>query len=156
MNIAKLLAASVLSAATVVAAASLASGAALAQQARIAGQGGYNEQFVGTRLSFSVDPSLSNFTLRVSGPNGYNGEVQSARVAPTFRLGDFGSVPDGLYTYEMTAATNERQVLATPPVAGANGRDGRQQVARIGTSMTGSFRVVNGQILQLDPAASER
>jgi hypothetical protein len=136
--------------------AGLVSAAAVAQQPRPAAQPGLTEQFVGSRLSFSVDSSLSNFTLRVTGPNGYHGEVQSARVAPSFRLADFGSVPDGLYTYEMTAATAEQQVLATPSVPGADGRSGRARPALVGTSMTGAFRVVNGQILQMDPSASER
>lgn len=149
MNKVKLLAASVLT-------AGLISAAAVAQQPRLAPVSGHTEQFIGSRLSFTVDPTLSNFTLRVLGPDGYYGQVESARVAPTFRLTDFGSVPDGLYRYEMTAATSEQRVLATPPVAGADGRTGRARPALVGTSMTGSFRVVNGQILQMDPAASER
>jgi|TARA_R110002073_G_scaffold34954_1_gene102900 hypothetical protein len=137
-------------------AAGLITATGTAQQPRLSMPDESTEQFIGSRLSFRTDPSLSNYTLRVTGPDGYQGQVQSARVAPTFRLADFGSVPDGLYTYEMTAATTERQVLATPPVAGADGRSGRATPGLIGTSMTGSFRVVNGQILQMDPAASER
>ena len=142
--------------ATSIMAAGLLGGTAIAQQARIPAQAGFTEQFIGSRLSFNVDPSLSNFTLRVTGPDGYHGETRSARVAPTFRLADYGSVPDGLYSYEMTAATAQRQVLATPAVAGADGRSGRAQPGLVGTSMNGSFRVVNGQIVQMDPAASER
>tara|TARA_R110000868_G_scaffold11644_6_gene56952 strand:+ start:24957 stop:25406 length:450 start_codon:yes stop_codon:yes gene_type:complete len=149
MNTVKLLAASILT-------AGLLSGAAIAQQPRLQVQDGFTEQFVGSRLSFRAEPTLTNFTLRVSGPDGYHGEIQSARVAPTFRLADFGSVPDGLYTYEITAATTEQEVLATPAVAGADGRSGRARPGLVGTSTTGSFRVVNGQILQMDLAASER
>ncbi|WP_417476830.1 hypothetical protein [Maricaulis sp.] len=149
MNTLKLLAASVL-------AAGLITVSAVAQQPRLSTQGGFTEQFIGSRLSFTTDPGLSNYTLTVTGPDGYHGQIESARVAPTFRLADFGSVPDGLYSYEMTAATTEQQVLATPPVSGADGRSGRTRPALVGTSMSGSFRVVNGQILQMDPAASER
>ncbi|WP_417482713.1 hypothetical protein [Maricaulis sp.] len=113
-------------------------------------------QFIGSRLSFNADSSLSNFTLRVSGPQGYTGEVTSARVAPTFRLADFGSVPDGLYTYELAAATTQQLVRATPEIDGANGRSGGARPGLVGTTTTGTFRVLNGQILQQDSAATER
>ena len=37
------------------------------------------EEAAGTRLRFDADPALSNFTLSVTGPQGYNGQVTSAR-----------------------------------------------------------------------------
>jgi len=115
-----------------------------------------SENFNGTRLNFSTDSALSNFTLRVSGPDGYHGQVFSARSAPSFRLGDHGSVPDGLYSYEMTAATPQLIRQASMPVPGADGRSANARPGNVGTSMTGSFRVLNGQILILDSSASER
>jgi hypothetical protein len=116
----------------------------------------FEERFSGSRLNFNVESSLSNFTLRVSGPDGYHGQVFSARSAPSLRLGDYGNVPDGLYYYEMTAATTQQVRSATAPVAGADGRPAHARPGNIGTATSGSFRVANGQILILDSSASER
>lgn len=113
------------------------------------------EQFAGTRLSFAPNPDLSNFTLRVTGPDGYAGQVFSPRVVPSFRLADHGSVPDGLYTYEITAATRERVRRASPMQASANGRAPGAGTGFVGMSQSGSFRVVNGRILELDRDAEE-
>jgi len=138
----------------------MAGGAVSAQSQRLLDQPtedySLSENFNGTRLNFNTDSSLSNFTLRVSGPDGYHGQVFSARSAPSFRLGDHGSVPDGLYSYEMTAATPQLMRQASMPVPGADGRSAHARPGNVGTSMTGSFRVVNGQILILDSSASER
>lgn len=112
------------------------------------------EEFAGSRLSFDSVSGLSNYTLRVSGPNGYFGQVYSDRTAPSFRLADHGDVEDGLYTYEITAATS---VYAPRPASEMGLDNGRSAEARprVGTSRSGSFRVVNGQILELDPSVTE-
>jgi hypothetical protein len=140
--------------------ASASCGTALGQSLRSVDQtlrdASFEERFSGTRLNFNVESSLSNFTLRVTGPDGYHGQVFSARSAPSYRLGDYGTVADGLYYYEMTAATTQTARMATPPVAGANGRSGQARPGTIGTATSGSFRVANGQILILDSSASER
>lgn len=115
-----------------------------------------SEEFSGTRLAFTADSALSNFTLTVSGPEGYRGEVYSERVAPSFRLADHGSVPDGMYHWEITAATPERARMASSMPVGADGREGVSGPGFIGTSHSGSFHVVNGRILELDPLAEEQ
>lgn len=115
----------------------------------------FQERFSGTRLSFTPQAGLSNFTLRVSGPEGYEGQVFSARVAPTFRLGDHGTVVDGRYSYEITAATQQRQSRANLPAAGSNGRDGVSRAPLVGVSQNGRFQVVNGRITPFDSEATE-
>jgi hypothetical protein len=115
------------------------------------------ENFTGTRLYFSVsDTSLTNFTLRVIGPEEYVAEAYSARTVPSLSLTEFGTLADGLYQYELTAATTTRLARARPEDATANGRLPGTQRGRASTSMSGTFRIVNGQILQSDPAAAER
>ena len=115
----------------------------------------FQERFNGGRLAFTPRAGLSNYTLRVSGPDGYQGQVFSARVAPTFRLADHGSVPDGRYTYEITAATRERRTMANLPPAGADGRDGPAQAGFIGISQNGRFQVMNGRIVPFDDSVTE-
>ena len=114
------------------------------------------EAFSGSRLVFNGGTGLSNFTLRVAGPDGYQGEVYSARVLPTLRLEDHGRVPDGLYTYELTAATQERAVVASPRPSGSDGRPASAGVGFVGVSQNGSFRVADGRIVEIDQAAVER
>lgn len=115
----------------------------------------FQERFNGGRLAFTPRAGLSNFTLRVSGPDGYEGQVFSARVAPTFRLADHGSVPDGRYRYEISAATRERRAVASLPAAGADGRDGPAQPGFIGISQNGRFQVANGRIVPFDDTVTE-
>jgi hypothetical protein len=130
--------------------------AAQAQQAddAVAGQH-FQERFSGSRLTFAPRAGLSNFTLTVAGPDSYRGQVFSARVAPTFRLADHGSVPDGRYTYEITAATTERRQMASLPPAGADGREGPARPGFVGVSQTGRFLVENGRIVPFDAALTE-
>lgn len=133
-------------------------GIAVAQPSAMAPESRYHveERFAGGRLSFSADSGLSNFTLRVSGPDGYTGQIYSERVVPTFRLADHGSVADGLYYYEITAATPERARRASPQDLAFNGRDpGSSGGGFVGVSYSGSFRVANGRILELDTSLQE-
>jgi len=114
------------------------------------------EQAAGSRLRFDADPALSNFTLSVTGPDGYHGSVTSARVPPSFRLVDHGDVLDGIYNFEMTAATPERRRDASPQQAAYNGRDpSAGTTAYLGYTYSGAFRVVNGRIMEFDQAEQE-
>lgn len=108
----------------------------------------FQERFSGGRLSFIPRAGLSNFTLRVTGPDGYQGQVFSARVAPVFRLADHGSVPDGWYTYEISAAMRETRRIAT-------GEDRPAQAGFIGVSQNGRFQIINGRIAPPDTDQTE-
>lgn len=112
-------------------------------------------RLAGTRLYFDGEPSYFNYSVRVTGPNGYVGEVFSARRPPSFRLSDHGAVDDGVYRYEVTAATREVVQYSTPRSRSTNGRDATSQEPRIGIASDGSFRVVNGQIFASSEAESE-
>jgi len=111
----------------------------------------------GTRVSVdrSTTGGMSNFSMRVTGPDGYLAEVFSRRVAPSLRLTDYGSLPDGVYSYEITASTSVRERRASTPRVGQHGRSGTQQPGFVGTSQQGTFRMLNGQIVIADANASE-
>lgn len=135
---------------------SVATGPVQAQNDRPERDYHIQEQAAGTRIRFDADSELSNFTLSVTGPGGYHGSVTSARVPPSFRLADHGSVVDGLYQFEITAATPERRRDASPQQAAYNGRDPRAgTTAYLGYSYSGAFRVVNGRIMEFDQAEQE-
>jgi len=131
-------------------------GGAVGQTQSVAADVGLSARYAGSRIYFDADPTYSNITVSVSGPDGYHGQVYSERRAPSFRLADFGEVADGLYRFEITAAT---QVYATDQSsrepAGYNGRAPTAQRPREGVSFTGSFRVENGQVLVFDDADQE-
>lgn len=131
-------------------------GGAHGQAQSVAADAGLSARYAGSRIYFDADPTYFNITVSVSGPNGYYGQVFSERRAPSIRLADFGSVVDGIYRFEMTAAT---QVYAAEPSsrapAGHNGREPTAQRPREGVSFTGSFRVQNGQVLVFDDADQE-
>ena len=111
----------------------------------------------GTRISLDQASArgLSNFTLRVVGPNGYIAEVFSRRSAPSLRLTDYGDLADGEYAYEFTAATQERRQWAVRRQSSDNGRSGNAQPGFVGTQQSGSFRVLDGRIIVIDANASE-
>lgn len=120
------------------------------QSAAVASNDGLSARFAGGRIYFESNPAYFNFTVSVSGPDGYFGQVFSERRAPSFRLSDHGSVEDGLYRFEITAATQELNRQASREPAGYNGRDSRNTQARVGVSFAGSFRVENGQVRVYD------
>ncbi|RKQ94142.1 hypothetical protein [Maricaulis maris] len=130
-------------------------GGAAAQGLSAASDVGLSARFAGSRIYFDADPTYFNITVSVSGPDGYHGQVFSERRAPSFRLADFGEVADGVYRFEVTAATQAfaRQAVREP--SGYNGRDSTAQRPREGVSFSGNFRVENGQVLVFDNADQE-
>ncbi|MBO6797763.1 hypothetical protein [Maricaulis sp.] len=120
-----------------------------------AGEDSLSYRFSGTRIFFDASPELFSFTVSVTGPNEYVGQVYSQRRPPSFRLGDHGDVADGLYQFEISAASRQTSRSVSAAVMRSNGRDGSSQQAYDGAQASGSFRVVNGQILVLDELESE-
>lgn len=118
-------------------------------------ENGLAARFSGGRIYFDSNPTYFNFSVSVSGPSGYYGRVYSERRAPSFRLADFGDVEDGVYTFEITAATQEVMRQSSREPAGYNGRDASAGQPRVGVSFSGSFRVENGEIRIFDESEQE-
>jgi hypothetical protein len=98
------------------------------------------------RVSFQVEGRYTNFTLTISGPAGYLAQAQAARSAPTVRLADYGDAPDGLYTFDLNAATDRIAAGAGRIDHAANGREPGAGSPRVGAYLSGNFRVVDGRI----------
>ena len=102
------------------------------------------ERFLRGDLAFDLKGPYANVTLTVAGPGDFYARAFARRGVPSLRLRDFGPVDDGLYSYELTAASDEflraRRGLD-------DGRDRDAPRLRRGISATGSFLVVRGQIV---------
>jgi hypothetical protein len=111
------------------------------------------QRFTDTGVGFELKGPVSNVTLTVSGPHGFHASAFSRSGAPTIDLRRFGAVEDGNYTYQLTAASNEKVKSKT---ALDNGRDSRAASEPVvGVSTSGTFNVQNGVIVKTDPSARE-
>ena len=111
------------------------------------------QKFTDTQIGFDIAGPYSNLTLTVSGPHGLHASVSSPSGSPLIDLRKLGTVDDGEYFYQLTAATDEKI-----PVRGAldNGRDGGPATsAPKSVSMSGHVQVKGGMIVKHDPAARE-
>ncbi|MEQ8435829.1 MAG: hypothetical protein RIA71_16485 [Oceanicaulis sp.] len=107
-------------------------------------------RFAGERLVFTVSGAYTNYVLSVAGPESYYAQIQGARSAPTLRLRDHGAVPDGLYQWQLSAATNRMVQGAARMDQTSNGREPGAGTPRIGAQTSGAFRVEDGRIMIFD------
>ena len=106
-----------------------------------------------TQIGFDPGGNYGNYTLTVSGPNGFHASASSKTGTPTIDLRRFGAYDDGTYNYQLTASTDEKVVLRTPL---NNGREGSQADSMLkSVSTSGVFHVKGGTIVKYDPAAKE-
>lgn len=103
-------------------------------------------RFVGERVAFNIQGRYTNYVLTISGPEGYRARAEGARSAPTIRLADHGEVVDGLYTYQLTAATDRVDQTQARVDQRTNGREPGSGTPMVGASMSGNFRVEEGRI----------
>jgi hypothetical protein len=95
-------------------------------------------------LWFESWGTLSNATLTIAGPEGVQTSVYNKSGSPTFYLRDISPVADGVYSYELTAATDEKVKIKSEL---NNGRgDAAQKEMAKPFHMTGSFIVSRGVI----------
>lgn len=86
---------------------------------------------------------LGNATLVVSGPDGKVSQVFAKEGTPVFELGR-GEVLDGIYRYELKAATEETVKIVNPI---DNGRGDPATSRQAPFYMNGSFTVSRGVII---------
>jgi len=105
-----------------------------------------------TQLGFDLSGNYGNYTLSVTGPNGFHATASSKTGTPTIDLRRFGAYDDGTYTYQLTASTDEKVPVRT---ALNNGRDKELDSMLKGVSLSGVFHVKDRTIVKFDPAARE-
>jgi hypothetical protein len=103
------------------------------------------EQMGGTTVGFVLKNSYSNATLSVSGPNGFHASTSSKGGAVAIDLTQIGSLADGTYNYQLTAASSE---LVRVTNSLDNGRSGeRRAFANKPGAKSGTFNVKGGRIV---------
>lgn len=107
-------------------------------------------KFTDTEIGFNIPGAYSNLTLTVSGPNGLHASASSRSGSPLIDLRKLGTIDDGEYVYQLTAASDEK----VPDRSGLdNGRDGRPATSMLrGVSASGNFQVKGGTIVKIDPS----
>lgn len=107
----------------------------------------------GSEVHVKLGAGLSNATLSISGPNGFYAQTSSESGSPSIDLIKAGGLADGVYTYEVTAATSETTENLNPMDNGRGGVDDATSVVSASTS--GSFRASGGIIAKLASQAEE-
>lgn len=103
-----------------------------------------DESFNGTTLAFSYKGNFSNATLTVSGPNGLYISKVIGNGIPALDLSELGALPDGLYTYELSVATDKFQSNNSGL---DNGRGlNEKTIVNIGARQSGIFRINKGSM----------
>ena len=110
-------------------------------------------RFGDTQVGFAPAAPYTNFTLSVSGPNGFQASASAQREVPTIDLRRFGGFDDGMYNFEVTASTDEKLPVRT---ALDNGRDSGPSTSVLkSVSASGVFHVAGGTITKFDPSVPE-
>ena len=129
--------------AIVIAAASLAAVATGARADDLA----VDRNFAGTAVTLQAKGAYHDYTLSIAGPNDFHTVLTAKDRVPAVDLRRLGAVQDGVYTYHLTAATDER-VNSQDQLD--NGRDARASAPLKSVATSGSFRVQGGQIVKPD------
>jgi len=111
------------------------------------------QKFTDTEVVFDITGRYSNLTLTISGPNGLNVSAHHRTGSPLIDLRKLGTIDDGDYLYQLTAATDDK----VPDRSGLdNGRDGGPATSILkSVSTSGQFQVKGGTIVKVDPSVRE-
>ncbi len=110
------------------------------------------QKFTDSEVVFDIAGTYSNLTLTISGPNGLNASAHHRTGSPIIDLRKLGTVDDGDYLYQLTAATDEK---VTDRSWLNNGREGGPITILKGVSTSGNFQVKGGAIVKVDSSARE-
>ena len=112
------------------------------------------QRFSETQIGFDLGASYNNYTLTVTGPNGFTASASSKAGTPAIDLRRFGAFDDGIYSYQLTASSDEKVTVRS---ALDNGRDGGPTTSMLkAVSTSGQFFVKGGTIVKPDTAAREK
>ncbi len=112
------------------------------------------ERFSGDVVQVVLDGQVHNTTLSIAGPGGYYAQAYAKAGTPMIKLSQHGPVADGIYIWQVTAATDELievhdDGLPSGRTTSATYRRASPDTITInkGTAESGSFRVESGAIL---------
>ena len=125
------------------------------------------EQYYGDVVRIVLAGRVHNTTLTITGPADYYAWAYAEEGIPTVQLSELGTVADGIYIWQITAATDELIEVRDDGSRGApssrstergvSSGDLRRGTVTInkGTAESGSFRVQNGVILPKSNSVEE-
>jgi len=111
------------------------------------------QRLADTQLGFDPSGNYGNYTLTVTGPNGFHASAASKTGTPAIDLRRFGAYDDGIYTYQLTASSDEKVTVRGALDNGRAGGPTDSMLKAVATS--GHFEVKGGTIVKHDPAATE-
>jgi hypothetical protein len=104
----------------------------------------------GTKISFTLPTGHYNATLSVAGPDGRVITASARQGSPTIDISGANVMGDGIYTWQLTAATPRTKLI---PADDTNGRDNvrsnmrGQMAVTVGAASSGTFLVQGGKIV---------
>jgi len=107
-----------------------------------------------TAIWFENWGSLYNATLKVEGPDGFQTSIFVPAGSPTFYLRDASPVVDGVYRFELSAATTEVLKIRNPIDQGRGDAEKTEMAVPYVTN--GSFVVLRGVITVPDETLEEQ
>ena len=99
----------------------------------------------GSEVSFSLGGAYSNATLTITGPDGFVIRNFSKTGNPAVDLIKAKANVDGVYTYEITAASSQTVTIRNPQNNGRGSAD--RGTMKRGVSASGTFVVKGGLIV---------
>jgi hypothetical protein len=104
----------------------------------------------GTRVSFTMPSGYFNATLSVAGPDGRVLQTFAKTGSPAIDIGGQNAMGDGVYTYQITAASPQKKMVKADQMAGRESLkvNMRGEVAiHVGAASSGTFLVKGGRIV---------
>jgi hypothetical protein len=108
----------------------------------------------GSVLGFDVQGPYKNVTLSIAGPKQFNAQTSVEKGNPRLNLGK--GLPDGVYTYQLTAATDKPADIIPSGLDDGRGEGAKNTVPLQGVSTSGTFVVRNGSIVPPQDLAGEK
>jgi hypothetical protein len=106
-----------------------------------------------TTLWFENWGTLSNATLTIVGPEDTRATVFTPSGSPKFSIIDLTPVADGIYSYELSAATDEKVTIKNP-INNGRGKAAKKEISKP-FHLNGSFIVSRGVITKKEEIIEE-
>ncbi len=120
------------------------------------------ERYSGDVVQVVLVGQVHNTTLSVAGPGGYYAQAYAKAGSPMIKLSQHGPVADGIYIWQVTAATDELIEVRDKGLRSGGTKPSGYRRASPGTitinkgmAESGSFRVANGAILPKSDATEQ-
>lgn len=113
-----------------------------------------HEKFSGSQINFVMKNDVHNITFTVGGSDGFYQQIFLENGTPTLDLSQLKEIKDGVYHYQINAASNE-MVKNQSKSDDGRGEKTRKLINK-GLQQSGHFRVVKGKIAEYKKIAEPK